>query len=140
MQSAPIETYRNVHKMTLTGRELEAAVLTKAAQKLTFCFNNWEAADREENLKEALRYNQQVWTVLQTELASPENPLPKKLKEDLLSLSAFIDRKIFDIMSFPAPEKLTAIIKINLNLAAGLSSSASEDKSFPENPRVNQAI
>ncbi len=123
MQSAPIETYSNVHKMTLTGRELEAAVLTKAAQKLTLCQNNWEASDREENLMEALRYNQQVWTVFQTELSNPENPLPKKLKEDLLSLSAFIDKRIFDIMSFPAPEKLTVIININLNIAAGLSGS-----------------
>ena len=127
MQSAQIETYRNVHKMTLTGRELEAAVLIKAAQKLTLCQNNWEASDREENLKEALRYNQQVWTVFQTELSNPENPLPKKLKEDLLSLSAFIDKRIFDIMSFPAPEKLNAIININLNIAAGLSGSVAQE-------------
>lgn len=127
MQSAPIETYRNVQKMTLTGRELEAAVLTKAAQKLTLCQNNWEASNREANLKEALRYNQQVWTVFQTELASPENPLPKKLKEDLLSLSAFIDKRIFEIMSFPTPEKLNAIININLNIAAGLSGSAAQE-------------
>lgn len=127
MQSAQIETYRNVHKMTLTGRELEAAVLIKAAQKLTLCQNNWEASDWEENLKGALRYNQQVWTVFQTELSNPENPLPKKLKEDLLSLSAFIDKRIFDIMSFPAPEKLNAIININLNIAAGLSGSVAQE-------------
>jgi flagellar protein FlaF len=127
MQSTQIETYRNIHKMTLTGRELEAAVLTKAAQKLTLCQNNWEAPDREENLKEALRYNQQVWTVFQTELSNPENPLPKKLKEDLLSLSAFIDKRIFDILSFPAPEKLNAIININLNIAAGLSGTAARE-------------
>ncbi len=127
MQSAQIETYRNVHKMTLTGRELEAAVLIKAAQKLTLCQNNWEASDREENLKKALKYNQQVWTVFQTELSNPENPLPKKLKEDLLSLSAFIDKRIFDIMSFPAPEKLNAIININLNIAAGLSGSVAQE-------------
>ncbi len=127
MQSAPIEAYRNVQKITLNGRELEAAVLTKAAQKLTLCQNNWDAADREESLKEALRYNQQVWTVFQAELSNPENPLPKKLKEDLLSLSAFVDKRIFEIMSFPAPEKLTAIININLNIAAGLSGSAAQE-------------
>ena len=127
MQSKQIETYSTVHKMTLTGRELEAAVLAKAAQKLTLCQINWEASDREENLKEALRYNQQVWTVFQTELANPENPLPKKLKEDLLSLSTFIDKRIFDIMSFPAPEKLDAIININLNIAAGLSGSPARE-------------
>ena len=124
MQSTQIETYRNVHKMTLTGRELEAAVLTKAAQKLTLCQNNWEASDREEKLDEALKYNQKIWTLFQSELSDPKNPLPKKLKEDLLSLSSFIDRRIFDILSFPSPEKLNAIINININIAAGLRGSA----------------
>jgi len=127
MHAAQIETYRNMHKMNLTGRDLEAAVLTKAAQKLTFCQNNWEASDREEKLAEALKYNQRVWTLFQSELSNPENPLPKKLKEDLLSLSAFIDKRIFDILSFPAPEKLNAIININLNIAAGLSGTAARE-------------
>jgi len=116
-----------MHKMNLTGRDLEAAVLTKAAQKLTFCQNNWEASDREEKLEEALKYNQKVWTLFQSELSIPENPLPKKLKEDLLSLSAFIDKRIFDILSFPAPEKLNAIININLNIAAGLRATAARE-------------
>jgi flagellar protein FlaF len=127
MHAAQIETYRNINKMTLSGRELEAAVLTKAAQKLTLCQNNWEASDREEKLNEALKYNQKVWTLFQSELSNPENPLPKKLKEDLLSLSAFIDKRIFDTLSFPAPEKLNAIININLNIAAGLRVTAARE-------------
>jgi flagellar protein FlaF len=116
-----------MQKMTLSSRELEAAVLTKAAQKLTFCQNNWEASDLEEKLNEALTFNQKVWTVFQSELSNPENPLPKKLKEDLLSLSAFVDKRIFDILSFPAPEKLSAIININLNIAAGLRGTAAQE-------------
>jgi flagellar protein FlaF len=127
MHAAQIETYRNMQKMTLSSRELEAAVLTKAAQKLTFCQNNWEASDLEEKLNEALTFNQKVWTVFQSELSNPENPLPKKLKEDLLSLSAFVDKRIFDILSFPAPEKLSAIININLNIAAGLRGTAAQE-------------
>ncbi len=127
MHAAQIEIYRNMHKMALGGRELEAAVLTKAAQKLTLCQNNWEASDREEKLNEALKYNQKVWTLFQSELSNPENPLPKELKEDLLSLSAFIDKRIFDTLSFPAPEKLNAIININLNIAAGLRGTAARE-------------
>jgi flagellar protein FlaF len=42
------------------------------------------------------------------------------LKQDLLSLSVFIDKRIFEVMAYPNPEKLTAIININLNIAAGL--------------------
>jgi flagellar protein FlaF len=127
MYATQIETYRNTQKMTMSGRELEAAVLTKAAQKLTLCQNNWEASDREEKLNEALKYNQRIWTLFQSELSDPKNPLPKKLKEDLLSLSAFIDKRIFDIFSFPSPEKLNAIININLNIAAGLRGTAARE-------------
>jgi flagellar biosynthesis activator protein FlaF len=120
MHGAQLETYRNMQKATLSGRQLEAEVLSKAAFKLNFCQNNWNDPKREELLEEALKYNQKIWTLFQAELAKPDNPLPKKLREDLLSLSAFVDKRIFELMSFPTPEKLTAIININLNIAAGL--------------------
>ena len=124
MHGAQLETYRNMQKVTLSGRELEAEVLSKAAFKLNFCQNNWNDPKREELLEEALKYNQKIWTLFQAELAKPDNPLPKKLREDLLSLSAFVDKRIFELMSFPTPEKLTAIININLNIAAGLRGKA----------------
>jgi flagellar biosynthesis activator protein FlaF len=120
MHAAQLETYRNMQKVALSGRALEAEILTKAAQKLKYCQDHWDTADRDELLDEALKYNQKIWTLFQSELAKPDNSLPKKLKEDLLSLSAFVDKKIFDTMSFPAPEKLNAIININLNISAGL--------------------
>ncbi len=120
MYATQLETYRNMQKATLSGRELEAEVLSKAALKLKFCQNNWEAPNRDEMLDEALKFNQKIWTLFQSELAKPENPLPKKLRENLLNLSMFIDKRIFEIMSFPSPEKLNAIIDINLNIAAGL--------------------
>jgi flagellar protein FlaF len=123
MHAAQLETYRNVQKATLSGRDLEAEVLSKAAYKLKHCQNNWDAPNRDELLDEALKYNQKIWTVFQAELAKPENPLSGKIKQDLLSLSAFVDKRIFEIMSFPAPEKLNAIININLNIAAGLKGS-----------------
>ncbi len=84
------------------------------------CRDNWAAGDLSEQLNAALKYNQMIWSVFQGELAKPENPLPKKLREDILSLGLFIDKRIFDIMAFPSQEKLSAIININLNLAAGL--------------------
>jgi flagellar biosynthesis activator protein FlaF len=123
MHAAQLETYRNVQKATLSGRDLEAEVLSKAAYKLKYCQNNWDSPNRDELLDEALKYNQKIWTVFQAELAKPENPLPEKIKQDLLSLSVFVDKRIFEIMSFPAPEKLNAIININLNIAAGLKGS-----------------
>jgi flagellar protein FlaF len=112
-----------VENATLSGRETEARVLTKAALKLKYCQDNWEAANRHEKMDEALTYTQRVWNLLQGDLLDNNNPLPKKLKEDVLSLSAFIDKRIINMMAAPAPEKLNIIIDIHLNLAAGLRKS-----------------
>jgi flagellar biosynthesis activator protein FlaF len=119
MYSTQLAAYRNMQRSTMSERELEASVLTQAALKLKDCQDNWEVCDNSK-LDEALRYNQLIWTIFQSELAKESNPLPKKIKEDILSLSIFTDKRTFDIMAYPAPEKLTAIININLNIAAGL--------------------
>jgi flagellar protein FlaF len=112
-----------VQKTTLSDRDLEASVLTKAALVLQQVQNSWDADDRDTRLDEAVRYNQKVWSIFQSELSKPENPLPKKLREDILSLSLFIDKRIYEILSSPAPEKLSVLVNINLNLAAGLRGS-----------------
>jgi flagellar protein FlaF len=84
------------------------------------CRDNWDAPGQEQILSAALRRNQVLWSIFQAELTDPDNPLPKELKENILSLSLFIDKRTLEIMAFPSPEKLSAIININLNLAAGL--------------------
>lgn len=120
MYQAALKTYESVNKSTMSGREIEAQVLTKAALKLKECQTLWDAADRPAKLDRALRHNQRVWSILQAEISKPENPLPEAIKANLLRLSAFIDKRIFEIMAYPSPEKLTAIIQINNNIAAGL--------------------
>jgi flagellar protein FlaF len=107
----------------MSGRETEARVLSQAAAKLKDCQKNWDACDRNERLEHALKYNQQIWTIFQAELAKKDHPLPRQLRQDLLNLAAFIDRRIFETMAYPAPEKLTAVININQNIAAGLRGS-----------------
>jgi flagellar biosynthesis activator protein FlaF len=120
MSAKHIEAYKTAQKTVMSGREIEAAALTKAAAMLKEIQKYWDAPDREEVLLEALKFNQLLWSIFQAELVDENNPLPKKLREDILSLSVFIDKRIIDVMAFPAPEKLTAIININLSLAFGL--------------------
>lgn len=127
MYNNAAQAYQSVEKATLSGRQIEAKVLTNAAIKLKKCQDNWDAADRDANLNDALKVNQKIWSIFQTELSAEDNPLPKKLRSDLLRLSLFIDRRIMDIMAFPEPEKLTAVININNNIAAGLRGKATED-------------
>lgn len=121
-----VETYKNAQKAGMSGRETEASVLMKAAMMLKICQENWDSADRDARLDEALRFNQLIWSVFQSELVKEDNPLPKKLREDILSLGLFIDKRIFDVMAYPASEKLDVIVNISLNLAAGLRAKPKE--------------
>lgn len=120
MYAHPLQAYRNVQKITMTDREMEASVLTKAALMLRDCRENWDAENREFSLDEALRFNQKLWSILQTDLSGDDHHLPKKLREDLLSLSLFVDKRTMEVMLSPSPEKLGILIDINLNIAAGL--------------------
>jgi flagellar biosynthesis activator protein FlaF len=123
MYANPMGAYETVSKMTMSGRDIEAAVLTKAAHKLKTCQEHWDKADRDELLEEALNFNQRIWSIFQSELSSEDNPLPKKLRLDIIRLSTIIDKRIFETMAEPSPEKLNIIININNNLAAGLRGS-----------------
>lgn len=120
MYSNPLNAYQETSKATMSGREIEASVLMRAAKKLKACQDNWDAADRDEQLDIALKFNQRIWTIFQGELGKKENPLPDKLKLDMLHLSRFVDKRIFETMAFPAADKLTVLININNNIAAGL--------------------
>ncbi len=112
--------YRAVQSTTNYGRELEAAVLTRAARELKLCQERWHSADRPQRLEEALTLNQKIWSVFQSELARPDHPLPQRVRQDILSLAAFVDKRILEVLAHPAAEKLSVIININLNIAAGL--------------------
>jgi flagellar protein FlaF len=120
MSSLPLDAYQSVEKATLNGRELEASVLSKAANLMQELSRDWDAPAREERMEEALRFNQRVWSFFQVELSQEENPLPAEIKRNLLVLSAFIDKRIFEVMAFPAREKLDILININRNISAGL--------------------
>lgn len=120
MHSNPLQAYQAVEKKTLSGRETEARVLTQAALMLKECQRNWDAHDRKAKLDEALRFNQRIWSIFQAELVKEDNPLPHKLKIDLLQLSGFVDKRIFEVLARATPEKLAIIIDINHNIAAGL--------------------
>ncbi len=118
-----VNAYQSVDKKTMSGRETEARVLTQGALKLLECQKNWGAPDLNKRLDSALKYNQRIWSIFQVEMSKADNPLPANIKHNIMQLSRFIDQRIFDTMAFPAPEKLSIIIKINQNIAAGLRGS-----------------
>ncbi len=132
MYAAQIQAYRSsqVQKENLSEREIDAYALTQSALKLQECQKNWDMPELEriDRLFDALRLNSLLWSIYQAQISEDGNPLPRKLREDLLTLSLFIDKRTKEVMCFPEPEKLTILININLNIAAGLSASAAQEK------------
>lgn len=121
MFSTPTQAYAEAGKSQASSRLLEADALWKTARLLEECQRDWSAPDHSSRLREALRMNQRLWTFFQVELTREDHELPKDLRRDLLRLSGFVDRRTFDVMAAPRPEKLTALIDINRHVAAGLS-------------------
>ncbi len=120
MYQNPANAYNSMQKETLSGRELEASVLTRAGLMLKQVQENWNEPDRDAKLLESIKFNQKIWSFFQAELSDPENPLPKNLRQDILNLSLFVDKRLFEVLAHPDKEKLDIIIDIDFNIAAGL--------------------
>ena len=123
MRHDPRHAYEAGAKTAVTNRELEATALFKAARKLEACMQAWDTPGHAQQLDEALRYNLRLWTLFQCELAQPDHGIVPTLRRDLLRLSAFVDKRTFEIMSAPEPQKLQALIDIDRNIAMGLSTA-----------------
>jgi flagellar protein FlaF len=107
---------------TSSPRDLEADLLIKAAAKLQRVCDDWQNHSRE--LDEALLFNRRLWTIFATSATSPENPLPKPIKQNIANLSLFIFNRTIDIQTDPQPGKVPSLISINREVAAGLRGSA----------------
>lgn len=121
MQSAA-NTYASVAQAGLTGRDLEASLLIRAAAQLQAVVDGWE--ERKGQLDEALAYNRRLWSVLATSATEPSNPLPEKVKQDFALLAAFVFKRTTEIMIEPRSDKVAPLVDINRNIAAGLREPA----------------
>jgi flagellar protein FlaF len=110
--------YSKVAQATQSPRELEAHILLKAATRFQGIKDDWDK--RQGELDEALTYNRKIWTVLVSSVTRPDNPLPKPIRQNVANLGLFIFNHTLSLMSQPAPERLTVLININRELAAGL--------------------
>jgi flagellar protein FlaF len=121
MFSDPCQAYDAGRKTTSSSRELEAAALFKAARLLEACQQSWGRAGNGDQLDQALGYNQRLWTLFQCELESPDHPLPPEIRANLLRLSAFVDRRTWEIRADPTPDKLQALVNLNRMIGSGLA-------------------
>jgi flagellar protein FlaF len=118
MQYAAANAYAQAAKFAQPPRELEAALLLKAAFKLQSLIDDWSKAGTE--LKPALTYNGRIWSILATSATEPTNPLPTAIKQNIAQLAVVIFQRIFDVSEEPSADKLNLLVRINRDVAAGL--------------------
>jgi len=82
----------------------------------------------------AVRLNWQLWTIIQSELLAPDCPVPTEIRENVLSLSNFIDKHTINFIADPEPGKLEILVSINRELAGGLYETPEQDAEPPESP------
>jgi flagellar biosynthesis activator protein FlaF len=117
MQSAA-QAYGATAKKIANPRELEADLLLKAASRLQAVKESWKGSSPE--LDNALLYNRKLWTIFMSSVAEEGNPLPVEIRQNIANLGLFVVNQTISVIANPAPERLTALININRELAAGL--------------------
>ena len=114
-----MNAYQKTAKAGDTPRQIEAALLMKAAYRLKAVQDHWET-DRSD-LDPAVIYNRKLWTILATAATEADSPLPTDLKRNIAAIAIFIFNRSLDLIVDPKASDLDALIDINRNVASGLS-------------------
>ena len=115
--------YKAVSEKIASPRGTEADLLLEAARRLQTIQANWDSCGTTD-LDEALRYNRMLWTIFTCAVTNSENPLPRGIRQNVANLGIFVMKQTISILAEPKAEKISTLIDINRNLAAGLSASA----------------
>ncbi|MEO8099773.1 MAG: flagellar biosynthesis regulator FlaF [Acidobacteriota bacterium] len=115
--------YEQMQRTELEGRELEASVLSRAANKLNRCAQNWDhrnSPEVREKFEDALAFTQRLWTFLQVEMTNIESLVPESVRKNVFQLSCYVDQTIATLYSGGSLEDLKSLIDVNREMAAGL--------------------
>ncbi|MEI8395105.1 MAG: flagellar biosynthesis regulator FlaF [Rhodospirillaceae bacterium] len=109
--------YSNVPTAAADPRQVEGWALTETAVRMKAA--QQEPVD-EAVLLHAARLNWRLWTIFQASLLEPDCPVPTEIRNNILSLSNFVDKHTAGIIAEPRADKLDVLIRINRELAGGL--------------------
>lgn len=118
----------NAQQFTSDQRELEGHVLLKSAKMLQDLQNDWDSMTND-ILEQTLKYNRQIWMLFyDAALENPEGDRPNDLRSNIINLANFIFKHELNIMADPKKEKLSSLININRDIAAGLMTKKQTDE------------
>lgn len=109
-------------KKHISGREVEAQALLKAARKLQDLQTDWDSRS-DSAVEETLKYNRQIWVIFYDHaLSGGDAGPPQTLRSNIANLAGFVFKRSVDILANPTADKLSILISINREIAAGLMS------------------
>lgn len=110
------QAYQSSQKLGSAPRQTEARALLEAARMMDAAVES----DEMDAYRASLRLNWRLWTIIQADVTAPECELPTEIRENIISLSVFIDKHTVGALADRASEKLRVLIDINRNIASGL--------------------
>ncbi len=106
-------------------REIEARALLKAARFLQDIQSRWEHVKPQE-IEACLKINRHIWLAFFEHASLHEQKdNSRSLPQNMITLANFVFKRSLDILTKPSAEKLTSLIFINREIAAGLLTSKS---------------
>lgn len=118
-----IETAISPEHPTPAPREIQALLLLDAARRLqaaqSGAVRSSERAGRDA-IEAALVHNRRLWHDVVEAAAVPDPALPCAVRHSLASLGLLVDHQTVAFAADPRPERLSALIGINRDIADGL--------------------
>jgi flagellar protein FlaF len=116
------QAYARTVQVSAPAREIEAQALLKAAKQLQEVQTNWGGLDQ--RVHAALQFNRQLWTIFLSAAQSNDNPQPLEVRQQIANIGVFVMNQTVEMQLAPEPGKLSSLIEINRNIAAGLAGRA----------------
>jgi flagellar protein FlaF len=115
------QSYGSARKSTRSPIDTEYELLGRLTHRMIAATKKGKSGFNE--LAAALHENRQLWTLFVTDMAHPDNALPKELKQNILYLSEFTAQHTGKVLSRKADVR--PLVEINTAIMRGLRSGAS---------------
>ena len=116
MQALAYKAYGAVAHRTASDKEIELALFQQITEALESVVDPKTRSPSA--WADAICRNQQLWTIIASDLLIPSNPLPDELKRSLMFLADFVRQSSLKILA--GDESIPDLIEVNRTVMAGL--------------------
>ncbi|HER27106.1 MAG TPA: flagellar biosynthesis regulatory protein FlaF, partial [Rhodospirillales bacterium] len=109
-----LRSYQRAQQSAMSPRIMEKTVFARAISLLMQAADN---IDDYQAYAAALKFNQRLWTYIQSSLSENSGEVPGGIRTSLLNLSLFIDQQTLRALADPEAQKLDALIHINREIS-----------------------